>query len=477
MRRAPGQRRRRIEFLNWGLNLNAVRFAITGGVIFSAFRAMLTWIVPVPLKLIFDSVFANHPLPPGLSWMPTNHTERLYVLVGAMLFLAFLMGLTAYGADALLAGAGQRVVFDLRTRLFRHLTSQSASFHQQRRLGDLLARLGGDVQAMQSVVVNVVPVVVENVLTVFGMLVIMFVLQWQFSLLAISLLPVLWMVMRHYMGSIKVAQREARLNEGMATAAAHQILVALPVVQASGAEELEVDRYGDLASQGLSANRRAVLLQSRFTPMVTLLMTLSTALVMLYGGVEVLHGHLTSGDLLLFSAYFGGMYTPARQLAKLAGTIGVGQASAARVTEVLGTHAEVPRRPDSRRLTQGKGRIDFDHVAFSHPGAGVVLDDVQLEIPAGHRQALVGSTGAGKSTLLRLVPRFVDPTAGIVRLDGIDVQELDLDWLRRQIALVPQELALLCPTVWENIIYGSVWISRAAAVAEARADGVYVVLA
>jgi len=304
----------------------------------------------------------------------------------------------------------------------------------------------------------------------------MFILQWQFSLLAVSLLPVLWLVMRHYMRSIKVAQREARLNEGMATAAAHQILVALPVVQASGAEQLEVDRYGDLASQGLSANRHAVLLQSRFTPMVTLLMTLSTALVMLYGGIQVLHGHLTSGDLLLFSAYFGGMYTPARQLAKLAGTVGVGQASAERVTEVLATHEEVPRRPDPRRLPQVGGRIDFDHVSFSHPGAGTVLDDIQLEIPVGHRQALVGSTGAGKSTLLRLVPRFIDPTAGAVRLDGIDVRDLDLDRLRRHIALVPQELALLSPTVWENIIYGSAWTSRADAVAAARAAGVHEVL-
>ncbi len=469
--------RHRIFFLDWGLDLHAVRFAIAGGVLFSAFRAMLTWIVPVPLKLIFDSVFANHPLPSVLSWMPTSHSERLYVLVGAMVVIATLLGLTAYGADVLLAGAGQRVVFDLRTRLFRHLTAQSAAFHQHRKQGDLLARLGGDVQAMQSVVVNVVPVVAENVLTVFGMLVIMFVLQWQFSLLAMSLLPVLWLVMRHYMGAIKTAQREARRNEGMATAAAQQILVSLPVVQAFGTEQPEVDRYGVLASEGLTANRRAILLQSRFTPMVTLLMTLSTVLVMLFGGTKVLDGQLTPGDLLLFSAYFGGMYTPARQLAKLAGTIGVGQASAERVTEVMNTHEEVPRRPVARRPPSVAGRIEYDHVSFAHPDSGLVLDDIQLEIPAGHRQALVGSTGAGKSTVLRLVPRFIDPTAGSVRLDGVDLRDLDLEWLRRNVALVPQELALLRPTVWENVIYGSTWTTRADAVAAARAVGVHDVLA
>ena len=466
-----------IFFLDWGLDLHTVRYAILGGVLFSAFRAMLTWIVPFPLKLVFDSVFANHPLPSILSWMPVNHTDRLYLLVGAMVVIAVLLGVTAYGADMLLAGAGQKVVFDLRTRLFRHLAAQSASFHQRRQQGDLLARLGGDVQAMQSVVVNVVPVVAENVLTVFGMLVIMLVLQWQFSLLAMSLLPVLWFVMRHYMGSIKTAQREARRNEGMATAAAQQILVSLPVVQAFGTEQEEVDRYGALASEGLTANRRAVLLQSQFTPMVTLLMTMSTVMVMLYGGTKVLNGSLTPGDLLLFSAYFGGMYTPARQLAKLAGTIGVGQASAERVTEVLTTHDEVPQRPDARRPQRATGRIEYDHVSFAHPDSGPVLDDIELEVPAGHCQALVGSTGAGKSTLLRLVPRFIDPTAGSVRLDGVDLRDLDLEWLRRNVALVPQELALLRPTVWENVIYGSPWTSRTDAVAAARAVGVHDVLA
>ena len=472
-----GAKRHWIFFLNWGLDLHTVRYAILGGVLFSAFRAMLTWVVPFPLKLIFDSVFANHPLPSILSWMPANHTDRLYLLVGAMMVIAVLLGVTAYGADMLLAGAGQNVVFDLRTRLFRHLAAQSASFHQRRQQGDLLARLGGDVQAMQSVVVNVVPVVAENVLTVFGMLVIMLVLQWQFSLLAMSLLPVLWLVMRHYMGSIKTAQREARRNEGMATAAAQQILVSLPVVQAFGTEQEEVDRYGALASEGLTANRRAILLQSRFTPMVTLLMTMSTVMVMLYGGTKVLSGSLTPGDLLLFSAYFGGMYTPARQLAKLAGTVGVGQASAERVIEVLTTHDEVPERPEARRPQRATGRIEYDHVFFAHADSGLVLDDIELEIPAGHRQALVGSTGAGKSTMLRLVPRFIDPTAGSVRLDGVDLRDLDLEWLRRNVALVPQELALLRPTVWENVVYGSPWTSRTDALAAARAVGVHDVLA
>ncbi len=126
---------RRKAFTNWGLDLRPVRLAITGGVAFSALRAVLQWVVPVPLKLIFDSVLANHPLPGVLSWLPSDHATRLYVLVGAMVAIALLLGVTAYGANVLLAGAGQRVVYDLRRRLFRHLTEQSAAFHQHREIG------------------------------------------------------------------------------------------------------------------------------------------------------------------------------------------------------------------------------------------------------------------------------------------------------------------------------------------------------
>lgn len=471
------RRHRRLGYRDWGLDLRPVRPAIAGGVACSVLRAMLQWVAPVPLKLIFDSVLASHPLPSGLSWMPTARADRLYALCAAMVVITLLLGATAYGANVLLAGAGQRVVYDLRLRLYRHLVEQSPAFHQRRPLGDLLARLGGDVQAMQSVVINVVPVVVENSLTVVGMLVIMTLLDWRFSLLALSLLPPLWLIVRHYLAVIKTAQRDARRNEGLATATAQQTLTALPVVQAFGGEEVEIGRYGLLSAEGLTANRRAVLLQSRFTPLVTLLMTVSTALVMLFGASQVLSHRLTSGDLLLFSAYFVGMYSPARQLAKLAGVVGRGQASAERVTEVLATHEEVPRRPGARRGKRVDGRIEFDHVTFSHTGEGIVLDGIELAIGAGERQALVGSTGAGKSTLLRLVPRFIDPEAGAVRLDGVDVRDLDLDWLRSQIALVPQELALLRPTVWENVLYGSGRTSRSDAVAAARAVGVHEILA
>lgn len=462
--------------LTWGLDLHPVRWMIAAGLGFSALRAVLQWVAPWPLKLVFDSVLANHRLPGVFAWLPAGHGARLEILSLAMVVIAILLGIAAYGANALLANAGQRVVFDLRRKLFRHLEAQSQAFHHRHPVGDLLSRIGGDVQAMQSVVVNVVPVLFENALTVGGMVTIMFLLDWRYSLIALSLLPVLYWTVAHYMSAIKVAQRRARANEGNATATAQQVLVALPVVQAFGAEDEEARRYSELAYEGLAANRKAVVLQSRFTPLVTTIMTLSSALVVYFGTRSVLQGRLTPGDLLVFMAYLRGLYTPVRQLAKLAGMVGKGHASAERVAEIMRAEEEVKSPPKPLRPASVKGRIELEGVRFSYNGAREALAGIDMEVLPASRHALVGSTGSGKSSLLRLVPRFVDPSAGRILLDGTDLRELDLEWLRSQIALVPQEPSLLRATIWENIAYGRPGASRRDAVAAARAAGVHDVI-
>jgi ATP-binding cassette subfamily B protein/subfamily B ATP-binding cassette protein MsbA len=459
------------------MDLAPARLAIAGGLGFSLLRAALQWVAPVPLKMVFDNVLGHHRLPQALSWLPTDRHSLLYVLCAAMAVTALLLALASYGANALLANAGQQVVFDLRNRLFRHMQAQSSAFHLRRPVGDLLARLGGDVQAMQSVVVNVVPVVVENSVTIVGMVVIMFVLDWRFSALALLLLPALAWVVRHYMAAIKASQRSARRHEGLASASAQRALASVQVVQAFGAEEAEAGRYADLAMRGLSANRRSVVLQSRFTPLVNLGMTAAIALVVLVGAQEVLSGRLTPGDLLVFSAYFRGMYAPVRQLAKLAGTVGKGQAAAERVNEILSAKEHLPESPRAHRPAQVTGSLVFDDVSFAYPDMGFGLEHVDVHVEPGQTHALVGSTGSGKSTLLRLVARYADPTRGRVLLDGHDLRDLNLAWLRSQMALVPQEMALLRPTVWENIAYGREGASRADAIAAAKAAGVHDVLA
>jgi ATP-binding cassette subfamily B protein/subfamily B ATP-binding cassette protein MsbA len=456
--------------------LRPVRAMLVGGLLASIANAAMQWAAPWPLKFIFDSVLAHKLLPRWLGWVPGGRMGLLEVMAAAMLFIAALLGLADYLSNRLVATAGQRVVFDIRCRLFRHLEAQSLGFHQSRQTGDLLSRLGGDIQAIQSGMVDAVPTLVGNALTLSGMVVIMLLIDWHYALLAISLLPVLFWVSRHYLARIKGVQRLARRADGQASSVAQEVLTSMTVVQAFGAEDTEAERYSQATRAGLEENRRAIVAQSEFTPLMTAAMTVSTVLVLFFGARAVVAGHLTPGELLVFMAYLRGMYSPVRQLAKLAGVVGKAQAAAERVAEMLQTAEEVPEQPHARRVARARGTITMTRVSFSYPGGETVLDGIDLEVPAGSRCALVGATGSGKSTLLRLIPRFTDPTAGTVRLDWTDVAVLNLADLRRQVAFVPQEPYLFRATIWENILYACDVKDKRDAVAAARSAGVHEVI-
>lgn len=456
--------------------LRRVRVQVTIGLVASVLGASMEWIAPWPLKLIFDSVMARRPLPAVLTSLPASPQARLNVLVLAMLGAALLLGLFSYVAAQLLAHAGQRVVFEVRRDFFRHLEAQSLGFHQRRSTGDLLSRLGSDTQALQSMLVDAIPSLMKNSVTLIGMVAIMLFMDWRFTLVALSLWPVLYFTVRYFMYHIKAAQRRARRWEGEANTIAQEALTSLTVVQAFGREEHEADRFTHFTGEGLRANQRAVTLQAAFTPIATVLMTVTTVLVVWLGVRTVLAGSLTPGDLIVFTAYLRGMYSPVRQLAKLANIVSRGQASAERIVEILDTREEIPELPDARTPGGIRGMVDLDRVSFSYADGRDVLTSVTLHVPVGARVALVGATGSGKSTLLRFVPRFFDPTQGTVRLDGVDVREFTVAGLRRQVALVPQEPYVFRGTVWENIAYGGDDVSRDDAIAAARAVGVDQVL-
>ena len=454
-------------------HIRPVRGMLATGLGASVLAAIMQWLGPWPLKFIFDSVLSHRRLPRWLDWMPHQRTGLLAALLAALIAIAVGLAVSDYFSSRLMATAGQRVVLNIRRELFRHLEAQGVHFHQSRRTGDLLARLGGDVQAIQSAVINAVPTLVRNVLTLAGMIVIMLVVDWRFALLAMTLVPLLLWSTRHYLTRIKAYQRLARRSDGDANAVAQEVLSAMAVVQAFGAEDVEAARYGEATERGLEQNRRAIVAQSQFTPLMTLAMSLSTTMVLYFGARAVMSGRLTAGDLLVFAAYLRGMYSPVRQLAKLAGVVGRAHAAAERVIELLDTHEEVPETRSPRRLERAHGDISLADVRVTYPGGAPVLTGVSLEVGAGTRLALVGATGSGKSTVLRLIPRFLDPASGSVRLDGVDLNELALGDLRRQIAYVPQEPYLFRAPVWENILYGQVERGRPEAIEAARRAGLH----
>lgn len=456
--------------------LRAVRLLMGAGILGSVLRAVMQWAAPWPLKIVFDNVLSHHALPSVLAWMPTDALGRLDVLAGALVVIAVFQGVFSYAADRWIAQAGQIVVYNLRCRLFRHLEAQSLQYHSSRTAGDLLTRLSGDAQAIQGVLVNAAPTFISNVFTLTGMFVIMLLLDWRYALLTAALLPVVAWLVHYYLDRIKRAQRRARFHEGAANAVAQEVLTSLAAVQAFGREQDESDRFANVAGESLAASQRAVILQSQFTPLVSTVMAVATAMVIWVGAQAVLSGRLTPGDLLVFMSYLKGMYSPLRQLAKLGGIVSRGQAAAERMAEVLDAQAHVPERPGCWTPTSVRGDLELRGVSFAYPDRAPILHDVNITVAAGSSTALVGATGSGKSTLMRMIPRFLDPTEGAVLIDGIDVRDFTLEGLRAAISFVPQEPYIFRGTVWENIAYARKGMVRAEAIAAAEAAGVHEVL-
>jgi ATP-binding cassette, subfamily B, bacterial len=454
-----------------------VRGLLAAGVAMSVLQAAMQWLAPWPLKVIFDSVLAHNHVPALFTWLPTGPSARLMALTVLTVAIGALLALFSHYSDRWVASAGQKLVFGLRTALFSHLQRQSLSFHHRRRTGDLMSRLDGDIAQLQSLMVDAVPIVINNVVTITGFVVIMLLVSVSLGLTMVAAVPVMFVLMWYYLGRIRAAQRVALRAQGEAAATAQEVLSSLPVVQAFGAEEREAERYGHATVTDLRAGMRALVLQSTFTPLVAFTMTVATAVIAYMGARAVLAGHLHPGDLIVFTAYLRGIYTPVRQLAKLAGTIGKGRAAAERVGEMLTTDESIREVPLPRRLNRAAGELEFRDVGYVLPTGQRILHGVNLEIPARTSLGLVGATGAGKSTLMRMVPRFVDPTEGAVLLDGADIRELSLADLRRQIAFVPQEPYVFQGRIWQNIIYGEPGMTRDHAEAAARAAGVHEVIA
>ncbi|MHB1929801.1 MAG: ABC transporter transmembrane domain-containing protein, partial [Acidimicrobiales bacterium] len=263
--------------------LRPLRAQLALGLVASAALALAQLAAPWPLKVVFDSVISHRRLPGVLSFLPTGRLALLDAAAGAMIAIAGLRGLFSYVANRSVGRAGQRLVYDVRCGLFRHLEAQSLGFHQKREAGDLMARLSGDAQALQSVMVNAAPTILNSGLNLAGMLTIMALLDWRYALLSVSLVPVVYFLVRSYLGRLRRTQRDARRFEGSANSVAQEVLTSLAVVQAFGQEDAEASRFAGAAGSSLSASQRAVGLQAQFAPLMTFAMTASTALIVWLG--------------------------------------------------------------------------------------------------------------------------------------------------------------------------------------------------
>jgi subfamily B ATP-binding cassette protein MsbA len=413
---------------------------------------------PWPLKIVFDYVFGSKRMTGWLvgpvSWIGTDKFSILNFAVLAVLVIALFGALSSYFEKYFTTSVGQWVMHDLRRVLYSHIQRLSLSFHDQKRTGDLISRVTSDIDAVQNLISQVLLGMLVNVLTLIGMIMVMFYLNWKFTLIALTVAPGLFLVVYFYTHRIKKASRELRLKEGQVVNVLEEVLSSIRVVKAFAREDYEQKRFERESRASVEAALQARSIKAKLPPLVEIIVASGTCLVLWYGGRLVLTGALTPGELLVFLLYLGKMYKPMREMSKMTDTISKAQVGWERIREVLENERQVSDLPKAKHAPPFKGRIEFDHVDFSYEGGRAVLRDINLDIKPGQLAALVGPTGAGKTTIVSLLPRFYDLTSGEIRVDGIDVRQYKLQSLRQQISFVLQETLLFRATVGQNIAYG-----------------------
>ena len=394
---------------------------------------------------------------------PLNNLALL--LIGIFLLQALFTSVQSY----LLSFIGEHIVYDLRTSLYTQLQKLSLSFYSSRRVGDIVSRLSSDVTQMRTMLTSNLTGFLSQIVTLIGSIVIVLTMNTRLTLFILALVPVLIAVAGVFGSRLEKASTTIQDELADSTVVAEEGLQGIRVVKSFGREEYEVSRYSNAMEKTFQASLRMAVYSSAFQALMMFLGFSTIAAIMWYGGREVISGHLTLAMITGFLMYgisiaasLGGM---ASLYAQLRAAIGGVQ----RVFEILDTRSTVQDEPNADVMPPALGHISFENVSFTYDGEAHVLHNVSLDVKAGEILALVGPSGAGKSTIFNLIPRFYDPTEGLIRLDGHDLRSVTQHSLREQIGIVPQETILFGGTIRENILYGRLDASEEEMIEAAKA--------
>src|SRR5256885_14632224 len=428
---------------------------------------------PWPLKVVFDYVLGSKKMPGWLAGLVNSvaghdKVSILYFAAFSVIVIAAVGAVGSYGEKYLTTSVGQRVMHDLRRTLYHHIQRLSLSYHDRKKTGDVISRVTSDIDAIQDFVSQALLGIVVNAVTLIGMLAVMFYLNWRFTLIALSVAPILFAVVYVYTRRIKKASRAVREKEGEVISIVQEVLSSIRVVQAFAREDYEQTRFEKQSLESVETALRARSLKAKLTPIVQIVVAVGTCLVLWYGVRLVLAGEITSGSLLVFLLYLGKMYKPMRELSKMTDTLSKTAVGYERIKEVIETEREVRNVKGALSAPPFKGLIEFSHVDFGYTPDNLTLKDVNFKIEPGQLAAFVGPTGAGKTTIASLVARFYDPVKGEVRIDGKDVRAYKIKSVRRQVSFVLQENLLFHASIWQNIAYGRPEASREEIIEAAR---------
>jgi len=385
-------------------------------------------------------------------------TGALTVIVVLFIISALIVWVTSYAQTYLTNWVGQRALQDLRLDVFRHLQEMPVGFYERRPAGVLISRLTNDVEALEQMVTDAVTTLFQASLTLVGSIVILLLFDVELALLTFLIFPV--MAIGSFAFRLASADAFGRTREtiGALTAYLQESLSGIRVLKSFAQEPRHVGRFSELNADNRAANMTTVNLNAAYFPAVEFVSAVATVGILLYGGHQVVDGDVTVGVLVGFIAALNGFFDPISQLSQVYTTYQSGMAALDKIFALLDEKPDLVDAPGARDLPRPlRGEVEFDGVTFSYStaeGTKTALDNVSLHVPPGQTVALVGATGAGKSTLAKLAARFYDPTAGAVRVDGIDLREVTMKSLRSQMGIVPQEGFLFSGTLRENIAFG-----------------------
>jgi ABC-type multidrug transport system fused ATPase/permease subunit len=399
---------------------------------------------------------------------------RVLTIVVALFVVAGVLSLVTSAAQTYFTGwTGERILADLRNKLFRHLQRLSLGYYERNRAGVIISRITNDVEALDQLVTDGVTTLVQSTLFLIGTSVILFLLDWRLALATLTVMPLMFIATAFFRIYSARAYRAVRERLGLVTATLAEDIGGMRVIQAFRREPTNDRIFREVNAHYREANQQTVVLNGLYFPFVDFLSALATAIVLGYGGYLVFEGSVEIGTLFAFVLYLSNFFDPVQQLSQLYNTFLSAVAALDKIMDVMDEEPEVRDEPGARDLEQIKGDVGFESVRFGYGEGPEVLHGIDLDVPAGTTVALVGHTGAGKSTIAKLLARFYDPRAGRITIDGVDLRDVAQASLRRQLGVVPQEGFLFAGTVRDNIAFGRPDADPAEVAAAAQAVGAH----
>lgn len=428
-------------------------------VVFMIVDSLLTSLRPWPLKIIIDRVLngQNIKIPLLGGFINNNALSNLTILYAAciaMILIAVGTGLFSYLFTLLMGNFSQRFIFTLKNITFNHIQRLSLQFHTKKRMGDIMSRLTSDINSIQLLTSRSSILFLTNFFLIVSNLVIMFWLNWQYSLIACSVLPFLFFSIWWHTAKIKSVSRTARISDGEVASIAQETLGSIRIVKGLAQEDRQFRLFDKQAQKSLGEYLKRNRLQANMAPIIDILAALGLSLVMYYGAIGVISGDVTIGDMIVFFFYVSNFYSPLRAMSRQFGNFSNGITGAERVAEILSNNVMVEQPDKGVKAPPFKGKVEFRNITFGYEPGQEVLKDVSFTIQPGEKVAIIGATGAGKSTLAGILLRFYDPLEGSVFIDGNEIKQYSLESLRQQIGLILQETYLFSGTIRDNIIFG-----------------------